>query len=74
MVVTDTNNFNKNILHHNDLMNSAKSFCDNFESMADTNKITLVLYGDSRFEEKIILQLSETCLNKTEKYPRFFFD
>ena len=55
-------------------MNSAKSFCDNFESMADTNKITLVLYGDSRFEEKIILQLSETCLNKTEKYPRFFFD
>ena len=39
------------VLHRIDLMNSAKSICNNFESMTDNNKISLLLYGDSRFDE-----------------------
>ena len=48
-------------LHRNDLMKNAKSICNNFESMSNTNKITLLLCGDSRFDEnknKFILQSS----------------
>ena len=44
-----------------DLMNSVKSICNNFGSMTVNNKITLLLYGDSRFDEnknKFILQSS----------------
>ena len=38
-------------LHHIDLMNTVKYICNNFvESMTDDNKITLLLYGDSRFD------------------------
>ena len=38
-------------LHHIDLMNTVKCICNNFvESMTDDNKITLLLYGDSRFD------------------------
>ena len=47
-------------LHRIDLMNSVKSICNNFKSMTDKNKITLLLYGDSRFDEnknKILLQI-----------------
>ena len=32
-------------------MNSVKFICDNFKSMTDKNKITLLLYRDSRFDE-----------------------
>ena len=38
-------------LYRIDLMNSVKFICDNFESMTDNNKITLLLYGDSTFDE-----------------------
>ena len=48
-------------LHCIDLMNSVKSNGNNFESVTNNNKITLLLYGDSRFHENkniLILQLS----------------
>ena len=48
-------------LHCTDLMNNVKSICNTFESMTDNSKITLLLYGDSRFDEnknKFILQSS----------------
>ena len=35
------------------LMNSAKSICENFDSMSDNFKEDLLLYGDSRFGENI---------------------
>ena len=33
-------------------MNRVKSICDNIESMADNNKITLLLYAGSHFDGK----------------------
>ena len=39
-------------LHLIDLMNSIKYICNNFESMTDNNKITLLLHGESRFHKK----------------------
>ena len=41
-------------LHRIDLTNSVKFICNNFESMTNNNKITLLLYGDSRFDENKI--------------------
>ena len=38
-------------LNRVDLMSSVKSICNNFESMTNNNKITLLLYGDSCFDE-----------------------
>ena len=48
-------------LYRIDLMNSLKSICNNFESTTDNNKITLLLYGGSRFDgnkNELILQSS----------------
>ena len=45
--------------HRYDLMNSVKSIIPNFESLTDNNRIDILLYGDSRFDEsknKIILE------------------
>ena len=45
--------------HHCDLMNSVKSIIPNFESLTNNNRIDILLYGDSRFDEnknKIILE------------------
>ena len=55
--------FTLNRIHH---MNSVKSICNNFESMTDNNKIPLLLYGDSHFDQnknKFILQLSKKYKN-----------
>ena len=57
-------------------MNSVKSICNNFESMTDNNKITLLLYGDSRFDEnknKFILQSSMKYIKTTERFSRSLF-
>ena len=56
-----------------DLMNSLKSICNNFESTTDNNKITLLLYGDSRFDgnkNELILQSSIKYI-KTDSPDRF---
>ena len=45
--------------HRNDLMNSVKSIIPSFETFTDNNRIDILLYGDSRFDEnknKIILE------------------
>ena len=54
-------------LHLTDLMIRVrvKPICDNIESITDNSKITLLLYGDSRFEQnknEIILQSSITYI------------
>ena len=54
-------------LYRINLMNSVKFICDNFESMTENNKITLLLYGDSRFDgnkNKFILQSSIKYIKK----------
>ena len=56
-------------LYRIDFVNSVKSICNNFESMTDNNKITLLLYGDSRFDEnksKFTLPLSIKYIETTE--------
>ena len=63
-------------LHRIHRMNSVKSICNNFESMTDNNKITLLLYGDSRFDEnknKFILQSSIKYIKTTERFSGSFF-
>ena len=54
-------------LHCIDLMNSVKSICDNFESMTGNNKITLLLYGDSRFDENKRKFLLQSFIKYTKK-------
>ena len=53
-----------------DLMNSVKSICNNFETMNNNNKMTLLLYGDSCFDEKknkFILKTSIKYIKTTER-------
>ena len=64
-------------LHRINLMKSVKSICNNFESMTDNNKITLLLYGDSRFDEnknKFILQSSVKYIKTTERFSGSYFE
>ena len=64
-------------LHRIDLMNSVKSICNNFESMTDKNKINLLLYRDSRFDEnknKFLLQLPTKYIKATERFSGSLFD
>ena len=64
-------------LHRIDRMNSVKSICNNFESMTNNNKITLLLYGDSPFDEsknKFILQSSMKHIKTTEKFSASLFE
>ena len=52
-------------------MSSVKSICNNSESMTNNNKITLLLYGDSCFDEnknRFILQSSIKYIKTTEKF------
>ena len=38
--------------HHFTLLYNVKSICNNTKSVSDNNKITLLVYDDSRFDEK----------------------
>ena len=63
--------------HHYDLMNSVKSIIPNFESFTDNNRIDILLYGDSRFDEnknKIILEATINYLKKSKRYSGSFFE
>ena len=54
------------------LMNSVKSICNNFESMTDNKKTTLLFYGDSRFGENkntVILQSSIKYIKQLKDSP-----
>ena len=64
-------------LHRIDLTNSVKLICDAFETMTDNNKITVLLYGDSRFHEnkkKFILQLSIKYIKTSERFSGCLFE
>ena len=57
--------------HRYDLMNSVKSIIPNFESLTDNNRIDILLYGDSRFDEnknKIILKATINYLKNSERF------
>ena len=57
-------------------MNSVKSICDNFDSMSDNVKEDLLLYGDSRFDDKnkVILKDPINYLKNTERFSGSLFD
>ena len=62
--------------HHVALNNSVKSICDNFDSMSDNVKEDLLLYGDSRFDDKnkVILKDPINYLKNTERFSGSLFD
>ena len=57
-------------------MNSVKSIFDNFDSMSDKVKEDLLLYGDSRFDDKnkVILKDPINYLKNTERLSGSLFD
>ena len=60
-----------------DLMNSAKSIIPNFESLTNNNRIDIVLYGDSRFDEnknKIILEATMNYFKNSESISASLFE
>ena len=59
-----------------DLMNSVKSFSDNFGSFSDNVKRDILLYGDSRFDiskNKQILEATITYIKNTERFSGSLF-
>ena len=63
--------------HRNDLMNSVKSIIPSFETFTDNNRIDILLYGDSRFDEnknKIILEATINYLKKSKRYSGSLFE
>ena len=48
--------------HRYDLKNSGKSIIPNFESLMDNNRIDILLYGGSQFDETIIKFFSKQRL------------
>ena len=58
-------------------MNSVKSIIPNFESLTNNNRIDILLYGDSRFDEnknKIILEATINYLKNSEKLSGSLFE
>ena len=57
-------------------MGSAKSSCDNFESMSDKNKKDVLLHGDFRFDEnknRFILEATKKYIKTSERFSGSFF-
>ena len=58
-------------------MNSVKSIIPNFESLINNNRIDILLYGDSRFDEnknKIILEATINYLKNSERFSGSLFE
>ena len=58
------------------VMNSVKSICDNFDSMSDSVKENLLLYGDSWFDEnknKVIWKENINYIKNTERFSESLF-
>ena len=58
-------------------MNSVKLIIPNFESLTDNNRIDILLYGDSRFDEnknKIILEATINYLKSSERFSESLFE
>ena len=60
-----------------DLMNSVKSVIPNFQFLTDNNRIDILLYGDSRFDEnknKIVLEGTINYLKNSERFSGSLFE
>ena len=58
-------------------MNSVKSIIPNFESLADNNRIDILLYGDSWFDEdknKIILEATINYIKNSKRFSGSLFE
>ena len=58
------------------LMNKVNQVDENFSYLSDDNKVSLLLYGDSRFDENknnFILSASVTYILKTERFSTSLF-
>ena len=63
--------------HRYNLINSVKSVMSNFESLTDNNRIDILLYGDSRFDEnknKIIFDATINYLKNSERFSGSLFE
>ena len=57
-------------------MNKVNQVDENFSYLSDDNKVSLLLYGDSRFDDNknnFILSASITYILETERFSTFFF-
>ena len=60
-----------------DLINSVKSILENFESLSDSVKKDILLYGDSRLDgnkNKFVLEPTLTCIKSTDRFSGSIFD
>ena len=60
-----------------DLMNTVNSILENFESLSDTVKKDILLYGDSRLDgnkNKFILEATLTYIKGTDRFSGSIFD
>ena len=58
-------------------MNSVKSILENFESLSDTVKKDMLLYGDSHLDKnknKFILEVTLTYIKSTDRFSGSIFD
>ena len=58
-------------------MSSVKSIISNFESLLDNDKINILLYGDSQFDEnknKIVLEAAINYLKNSERFSGSLFE
>ena len=57
-------------------MNSVKSIIPNFESLTDNNRIDILLYGNSGFDEKkneLVLEATINYLKSSERFSGSLF-
>ena len=58
------------------LMNKVNQIDENFSYLSDDNKVSLLLYGDSRFDDNknnFILSASITYTLENERFSSFLF-
>ena len=58
------------------LMNKVNQIDENFSYLSDDNKVSLLLYGDSRFNDNkknFILSPSITYISETERFSTSLF-
>ena len=63
--------------YHCNLINSVKSIISNFESLTDNNRIDILLYIDSWFDEnknEIILKATIDYLKNSERFSGSLFE
>ena len=58
---------------HMCLMNKVNQIDENFSHLSDDNKVNLLLYGDSRFDDNFILYTSITYILDTQRFLTSLF-